>query len=242
MAGEPAGALVAIETDVVDQNEGDHLSEEHMLAASIFTFVMLNVISLGIGQWLHSRHIYWLPECGATIIVGFIAGYVVSLNLPPDIERTETNLYFNPTFFTLFLLPPIIFEAGYMLNMSIFVRNIEEILGLAIFGTLIATAITWYALYSDYARTLNNALPSTATNSCFAWLDTPLVRASHFLGDTDAMANVREGNRHREKWYVCRTNRVRAALWFVERKRVAGVAGLSVGRSVPLGSRASTKN
>ncbi len=155
MADAASGLVEAIlEKDAVDQTEAEHVEAEHMLAASIVTFVMLNIISLGIGQWLHSRHIYWLPECGATIIVGFVAGYIVSLNLPADMERKETNLYFNPTFFTLFLLPPIIFEAGYTINLSLFTKNIVKILALAILGTLISTAVTWYALYTDYTDML----------------------------------------------------------------------------------------
>ena len=48
--------------------------------------ILLNIISLGIGQWLHSKHIYWMPECGATILVGFFAGWWVSTHLPPDVR------------------------------------------------------------------------------------------------------------------------------------------------------------
>ena len=102
-----------------------------------------------IGQWLHSKHIYWLPECGATIIVGFFAGWIVSSMLPPDVEREEAHLYFDSTFFMLFLLPPIIFDAGYELNMRLFMRNYGKILTLAIVGTLISTLLTWYLLYTD---------------------------------------------------------------------------------------------
>jgi len=120
-----------------------------MLAASIVTMVGLNIVSLAVGQWLHSKHIYWLPECGFTIIVGFMAGWWVGTHMPPDVEREETNLYFDPIFFTLFLLPPIIFEAGYGLNMPLFAKNIGKILSLAVFGTLISTAVTWFALYTD---------------------------------------------------------------------------------------------
>ena len=163
VVAESAAALVAsppgsmdptLAHDAVFETEEDHASAEHLLAASVATMIILNVISLGIGQWLHSKHIFWLPECGATILVGFFAGWLVSLNLPPDVERKETNLYFNPIFFTLFLLPPIIFEAGYSINMSLFSRNFWKILSLAVIGTLASTAITWYALYTDYTDML----------------------------------------------------------------------------------------
>ena len=136
--------------DATVSTEAEHVESEHMLAISVATMIGLNIISLAIGQWLHSKHIYWLPECGATIIVGFFAGWFVSDHLPPDVERKETNLYFDPVFFTLFLLPFIIFEAGYSLNMPLFQRNLGKILSLAIGGTLISTAITWFVLYTDY--------------------------------------------------------------------------------------------
>jgi sodium/hydrogen exchanger 8 len=145
-----AGAAATLEDDATISSE-EHVHEaEHLMALSVATMILLNIVSLGIGQWLHSKHIYWLPECGATILVGFFAGWWVSKHLPPDVERKETNLYFDPTFFTLFLLPPIIFEAGYSLNMPLFGRNLGKILLLAIFGTLFATALTWFALYTNH--------------------------------------------------------------------------------------------
>lgn len=135
--------------DVGDGLDEAHIESEHMLAISIVTMICLNIVSLSIGQFLHSKHILWLPECGVTIIVGFAAGIAVGKILPPDVERTETGLYFDPIFFTLFLLPPIIFEAGYSIDMPLFAKNMGKILALAIAGTLISTAITWYALYTD---------------------------------------------------------------------------------------------
>lgn len=135
--------------DPTVQTEAEHVEAEHLLAASVAIMILLNIVSLGIGQWLHRKHIYWMPECGATIIVGFFAGWYVGTHLPPDVERKETNLYFDPTFFTLFLLPPIIFDAGYELNMRLFYQNLDKIMGLAVVGTLVSTGITWYLLYTD---------------------------------------------------------------------------------------------
>ena len=137
------------EHDPTEATEEERVADEHLMAMSVTIMIMLNIVSLGIGQWLHAKHIYWLPECGATILVGFFAGWYVSQHLPPDISRDEAHLYFDPTFFTLFLLPPIIFDAGYSLNQKLFSRNLAKILGLAVFGTLFATAFTWYALYTD---------------------------------------------------------------------------------------------
>jgi len=127
----------------------EHVESEHLLAISVVGICTLNVVSLGAGQWLHSKHIYWLPECGMTILIGFIVGLIIKSWLPKEMVFAETNMYFNPTFFQLFLLPPIIFDAGYGLNMSLFGKNLWKILALAVFGTLISTAVTWWALYTD---------------------------------------------------------------------------------------------
>ena len=140
--------------DAVVKTEGEQVEAEHLLAASVAVMILLNIVSLGIGQWLHSKHIYWIPECGATIIVGFFAGWFVSDHLPPNVERKETNLYFDPTFFTLFLLPPIIFDAGYSLNMPLFRANLGKIMSLAVLGTLASTGITWYVLYTEHTDML----------------------------------------------------------------------------------------
>lgn len=58
----------------------------------------------------------------------------------------KAMLSFDPEFFNLFLLPPIIFEAGY--SFRLYKRNIARILSLALLGTLVATALTWSGLYA----------------------------------------------------------------------------------------------
>ena len=88
------------------------INHEHILAISVVGICVLNVVSLGIGQWLHAKHIMWMPECGATIILGFVVGMLIRGSIPPALMVQRANLFFDPTFFTLFLLPPIIFEAG----------------------------------------------------------------------------------------------------------------------------------
>lgn len=136
--------------DVTAESEEELHAAEHWLSAGVAIILVLNVVSLAIGQWLHTRHLYWLPECGATILVGVCAGIAGSLLLPPDVEAEEAHMYFDPTFFTLVLLPPIIFEAGYALDLQLFRRNAGKILTLAVLGTLISTAVTWAALYAFF--------------------------------------------------------------------------------------------
>ena len=115
-------------------------------AMGIAYLMLLIVVSLGIGQFLHKRKIYALPGCGATIIVGVLAGLLIDVLS----QHHEADLLeFNAENFTLFLLPPIIFEAGYHLNMRLFRKKLAPILSLAVVGTIAATCITWYALSTD---------------------------------------------------------------------------------------------
>ena len=60
--------------DVTTETETELVEEEHMLAISIATMIFLNILSLGIGQWLHSKHVYWLPEWSAAFLTGWACG------------------------------------------------------------------------------------------------------------------------------------------------------------------------
>ena len=54
------------------EDEADRAHEEDWLAITIGTTLLMFTIALAIGQWLHHKHIYWLPESAATILVGFV--------------------------------------------------------------------------------------------------------------------------------------------------------------------------
>ena len=84
-------------------------------AQAIALLLFLIVGSLAAGHYLHKRRIFWLPGCGATILVGGVAGLLI-YNLSDHAEADF--LEFDPENFTLFLLPPIIFEAGYDLKVT----------------------------------------------------------------------------------------------------------------------------
>ena len=105
---------------------------------------------------VHRRHLSWMTESGVAIIVGLAIGFVFFLyEMLTTNDQTQLDaasrrlefLEFDPVFFTLVLLPPIIFESGYNLNHSFFFSNLGGILALAFAGTLIATGVTAFSLY-----------------------------------------------------------------------------------------------
>lgn len=119
--------------------------EEH-LALEVSLLIILVCMSLLVGQALHAAHVYWLPESGATILIGFLFGVLLHI-LDAGKGKGERTMYFDPEFFNLFLLPPIIFESGFTLNQFLFFRNLGSVSTFAVIGTLITTCFTWAALY-----------------------------------------------------------------------------------------------
>jgi len=134
----------AIEDALLDEME---MHREEHLALDVVLLVMLLALSLVVGALLHHHHIYWMPESGATILIGFFFGLMVRM-VDPDTQKMERKLYFDPEFFNLFLLPPIIFESGYALDQFLFFRNLGTISTFAVVGTLISTSFTWVAIYN----------------------------------------------------------------------------------------------
>jgi sodium/hydrogen exchanger 8 len=85
----------------------------------------------------------YLPESGASMIWGIIIGLIFrfsNLNM-------ESQFFFHPEIFYFFLLPPIIFEAGYNMNKKNFFVNMGSILMFAIVGTFVSAFVFGYGLY-----------------------------------------------------------------------------------------------
>ena len=76
----------------------------------------------------------YLPESGASMLVGMASGAIARYLLGKEAS-------FNADFFYYFLLPPIIFDAGYSLKRRDFFSNIGSILMYAVFGTMISTCV-----------------------------------------------------------------------------------------------------
>ena len=137
-----AGGMTQIPSDRVES----HVSLE---ALYLFFFLSTIVLSICVGNFLHSHEFYALPESGATIIFGAILGGVLKL-MAHAIHGTHELIKmteFDVEMFTLVLLPIIIFAAGFNLKKRDFFRNTTPILMTAFIGTTISTAIVGLGIY-----------------------------------------------------------------------------------------------
>ena len=119
-------------------------------ASEIWMLTMLCtvVVACIVGESLIERyHVWWMTESGSSIIIGLVVGGLAyGFAKQSDLVAIE-HLEFDPEFFTLVLLPPIIFESGYNLNHFFFFSNLGGILLYAFVGTIIAFLVIGSSLY-----------------------------------------------------------------------------------------------
>jgi sodium/hydrogen exchanger 8 len=89
-------------------------------------------------------HFHYLPESVATIAIGALFGLLFTATHSTD-EMNAMRL--NPEIFFIFLLPAIIFEAGFSLEKGDFFGNMGGIVLYAVLGTVISTVTIAIGLY-----------------------------------------------------------------------------------------------
>jgi sodium/hydrogen exchanger 8 len=112
-----------------------------------------------IGRALERRSIDVLPEAGVAMLLGAAVGAVASALGADDVL---TDMRFDFEFFMIWLLPPIIFEAGYNMNRRAFFHNLMPTSLLAFGGTLASAAVVAAAVYGAGAMGLCHDLGGLA--------------------------------------------------------------------------------
>ena len=84
------------------------------IAGLMFTFI--------IGHVLEQNHIHWVPEAAVGVLAGTICAGVAMVLHDDEVLRHQR---FNFEFFMIWLLPPIIFEAGYNMDVISFISNLD---------------------------------------------------------------------------------------------------------------------
>jgi len=143
--------------------------EQIILAEYLLVFLVLLVATLYIQYFVGKIwKLSWLPESGATILFGMVIGLIVRI-VSGGGGTAATMLEFNSTIFFLAFLPPIIFNAGYMLNRRLFFANLGGIMGLVIIGTTTSSFIVALGLWALGKSTISHHITFMET-LCFGAL------------------------------------------------------------------------
>jgi len=140
-----------VEYEIPDEDPSSKISSHEFGALNTLMFVGLLMLCIVAGYWLDRTRFGYLPESGAVMLIGAVAGFVITRVM--DDAELEL-LQFSPLIFFFVLLPPIIFEAGYTLKKKRFFSNLSAIVCYAVAGTFISTVVVGLLTYAVAATGL----------------------------------------------------------------------------------------
>ncbi|KAJ3669620.1 hypothetical protein LUZ60_011570 [Juncus effusus] len=112
------------------------LSSDYTSIVSINIFVALLCACIVIGHLLEENR--WMNESITALLIGLCTGGVILLFTQGKSSRI---LVFSEDLFFIYLLPPIIFNAGFQVKKKQFFRNFTTIMLFGAFGTMISFII-----------------------------------------------------------------------------------------------------
>ncbi|XP_047319356.1 sodium/hydrogen exchanger 2-like [Impatiens glandulifera] len=112
------------------------LASDHTSVASMNLFVALLCACIVIGHLLEENR--WMNESITALVIGLGTGIVILLTSG---GKNSHLLVFSEDLFFIYLLPPIIFNAGFQVKKKQFFRNFVTIVLFGAVGTLISFAI-----------------------------------------------------------------------------------------------------
>jgi len=113
----------------------DPHAEKH-LGLGLFYSIVALLIGILLSYLLLQYGFHALPDCIVYVIIGLTVGGF--LRLAGDDYAAVSRALPNQEQFMLFILPPVIFEAGYSLNKGDFFAQAGSIISFAVFGTIIS--------------------------------------------------------------------------------------------------------
>ncbi|KAG1338602.1 sodium/hydrogen exchanger 2 [Cocos nucifera] len=111
-------------------------TSDHTSVVSINLFVALLCTCIVIGHLLEENR--WMNESITALLIGLCTGVVILLTTK---GKSSHILVFSEDLFFIYLLPPIIFNAGFQVKKKQFFRNFMTIILFGAVGTLISFSI-----------------------------------------------------------------------------------------------------
>ncbi|KAL8162539.1 hypothetical protein V2J09_014028 [Rumex salicifolius] len=112
----------------------ENLGADHKQVVPITVYVAVLCFTVVIGQLLEDNR--WVNESITAIIIGCISGMIC---LFISKGKSSRILRFNEEVFFIYLLPPIIFNAGFQVKKKQFFHNFLTIMLFGVFGVFIST-------------------------------------------------------------------------------------------------------
>ncbi|KAJ9672278.1 hypothetical protein PVL29_025763 [Vitis rotundifolia] len=147
-----------------------NLVRDHAQVVPISVFVAVLCLCLIIGHLVEENR--WLNESTTAIIIGCITGTIIFLLSK---GKSSHILRFNEELFFIYLLPPIIFNAGFQVKKKRFFQNFLTIMLFGVIGVFISTSIitagSWW-LFPRFGFTGLSAQDYLAIGTIFSSTDT----------------------------------------------------------------------
>ncbi|CAA0815366.1 Sodium/hydrogen exchanger 2 [Striga hermonthica] len=140
-------------------------TSDHTSVVSITVFVTLLCACFVIGHLLEESR--WMNESITALIIGICTGVLILLTSG---GTSSHLLVFSEDLFFIYLLPPIIFNAGFQVKKKQFFRNFSTIMLFGAVGTLISFIIISLAIGAIFAAT-----DSVCTLQVLSQDETPLL-------------------------------------------------------------------
>ena len=112
--------------------------DEVQLKVSIVFGIIGLMFTFITGHLLELNHVHWVPEAAVGVLAGTAVAGVAFLLHDDEVLRHQR---FNFEFFMIWLLPPIIFEAGYNMDVISFISNLGPTMFFAFAGTFLSTFV-----------------------------------------------------------------------------------------------------
>ncbi|CAN4097163.1 unnamed protein product [Withania somnifera] len=113
-----------------------NISSSHKMVVPMTVFVAILCLCLVIGHLLEENR--WVNESITAIILGLISGTIILLLSK---GKSSHILRFNEEVFFIYLLPPIIFNAGFQVKKKQFFHNFLTIMSFGVIGVFISSSI-----------------------------------------------------------------------------------------------------